>query len=521
MTNVSRAAATLLLLVAATSASAAPPKLDYFFPAGAQRGITVEVTASGTFERWPVKVHVEGTGVEVTPSKASGKLMVAIAKDAPPGVTWIRLHDADGASIARPFFVGLLPEVMEQEPNDDPKKAHVLADSNLTINGRLDKPGDVDTFAVKLAKGQTLVASLEAYRTLRSPMDGVLQIVSADGFVLEQNDDYHDRDPQIAFLAPKEGTYLVRLFAFPSVPDATIRFAGKDSFVYRLTLTTGPFVEYTFPLAVSAPGEVELVGWNIPDDLRRRRIAPQKGEGLQWLFDTRIANPFHVRVQSRACLVKDRKNPQKITLPATITGKLEQPGDRDVYEMRPTKGQKLSFRVASRTLGFPLDPVLRLSDAANKTLLQTKAAKIGDDATLDYMAPLEGVYRLEVGDLHQDGGFRHVYLLEAGPPFPNFELKVATDRFRLTADKPLEIPVTITRIGGFKAEIALSLEGAPQEIAVTATPKGLTLRAQPAAAFSVPVHIVGTTPEGIRREAVVVVPELSRTTSSLWLSAAR
>ena len=206
---------------------AAPPKLDYLFPAGAQRGTTVEITAAGTFGRWPVKAHVEGAGVEVKAAKTSGKLVVTVAKDAEPGVYWIRLYDDEGATTARPFIVGMLPEVMEQEPNDDPKKPQVLPQSSIVVNGRLDKPGDVDTFAVKLTKGQTLVASVEANRILRSPMDGVLQILSADGFVLEQNDDYHGLDPQIAFAVPKDGSYLVRVFAFPSVPDFVGSLRGQ------------------------------------------------------------------------------------------------------------------------------------------------------------------------------------------------------------------------------------------------------------------------------------------------------
>ena len=46
----------------------------------------------------------------------------------------------------------------------------------------------------------------------------------------------------MTFQAPDDGTYVVRLFAFPSVPDASVRFAGGERFIYRLTLTTGAFV---------------------------------------------------------------------------------------------------------------------------------------------------------------------------------------------------------------------------------------------------------------------------------------
>ena len=108
--------------------------------------------------------------------------------------------------------------------------------SAVVINGRLNKSGDVDTFAVEMKKNQTLVASMEANRRLGSPMDGVLQIVSGRGFVLEQNDDHCGFDPQIAFVAESDGTYFVRAFAFPAKPNSSIRFSGAANYIYRLTV---------------------------------------------------------------------------------------------------------------------------------------------------------------------------------------------------------------------------------------------------------------------------------------------
>src|SRR5581483_10130568 len=106
----------------------------------------------------------------------------------------------------------------EKEPNDDYRHAQPL-DKSCVVNGRLEKTGDVDCFAIHLTRGQTLVASMEANRTLGSPMDAVLQVVSARGTVLEENNDYHELDPQLMFTAPADGTYVVRTFAFPAVPD--------------------------------------------------------------------------------------------------------------------------------------------------------------------------------------------------------------------------------------------------------------------------------------------------------------
>src|ERR1700722_2720077 len=79
------------LVTLSSSATAAPPTLTYLYPAGAQRGTTVEITAAGTFERWPVQVWVTGKGVEVKPAKDKGKLTVTVAADAVPGTYWLRL----------------------------------------------------------------------------------------------------------------------------------------------------------------------------------------------------------------------------------------------------------------------------------------------------------------------------------------------------------------------------------------------------------------------------------------------
>ena len=56
------------------------------------------------------------------PRRRKGKFKVAVAKDAVPGVYWLRAYNAEGASGLRPFLVGTLPEVMEKEPNDEPRK---------------------------------------------------------------------------------------------------------------------------------------------------------------------------------------------------------------------------------------------------------------------------------------------------------------------------------------------------------------------------------------------------------------
>src|SRR5207237_5759074 len=117
------------------------PTLTHFFPAGAQVGTTAAVTATGTFDKWPVGVWVSGHGVSATAAKEKGKLAVTVAADATPGVYWVRVHDETGASAPRPFVVGTLPEVVEKEPNDEVEKAQAVGQPAV-VNGRLQKAGD-------------------------------------------------------------------------------------------------------------------------------------------------------------------------------------------------------------------------------------------------------------------------------------------------------------------------------------------------------------------------------------------
>ncbi|HEY3789376.1 MAG TPA: PPC domain-containing protein, partial [Urbifossiella sp.] len=256
------------------SSAAAPPSLTSLYPASGQRGTTVQVAVAGSIDK-STKLWAAGKALQFEETKEKGQFAVKVAPDAAPGTYWLRAYNSDGASGLRPFMVGTLPELMEQEPNDEPKKPQVLDRSSVVVNGKLAKAADVDCFAVSAKKGQTLVASLEANRILKSPMDGILQIVSTDGFVLDQNNDFHGLDPQIAYAVPKDGTYVVRVFAFSSTPDTSIRFAGANSFIYRLTITTAGFIDSTMPLAVGPNVKsVEVRGWNIPDEARTIPVPP-------------------------------------------------------------------------------------------------------------------------------------------------------------------------------------------------------------------------------------------------------
>jgi len=459
---------TLALVSVSPPLLAAPPKLNYFFPPGGQRGQTAAVTAAGEFSTWPVQVWSDRPGLAATCEADKGKLKIEIAADAVPGVYWLRLADGEGASQLKPFIVGTLPGVAEDETNDLPAKPQPLH-PGVVVSGKLAKNGDVDGYALDLKQGQTLVATVQGNSVLGSPMDSVLQVCElverpglrpqqpqVEAQVAAQNHDTVGLDPQIVFTAPRDGRYLVRLFAFPSEPNSTIGFAGGDNYIYRLTLTTGPFIDHALPLALShEAAQVRLAGWNLSDPLAVD--VPAGNEPLAWLFHPEAAGAWLVNRSARASIVatdaSDPAAPQEVQLPVTISGRFEAEDDADAFAFAGTKGQKVRIQVAASSLGFPTDATIALLDAAGQTVAeQDDTGRDGRDPLLSAALAADGLHRVVIRDLHGRGGLRLVYRLTIETPEPDFELSLAADSFVVTAAGPLEIPLTVTGSGGGSGE---------------------------------------------------------------------
>jgi hypothetical protein len=459
----------LIATIATTRLLAAPPKLNNLFPPGCQRGQSVTVTAAGDFSTWPAQLWSDRPGLSATPEKDKGKFKIEIADDAIPGVYWLRASNSDGASLIRAFIVGTLPEITEMEPNDAPDKAQPI-EPRVVINGKLGKAGDVDGYRVDLKQGQTLVASLQGNSILGSPMDAVMQICelvqrspeTAEAFIVAQNHDAIGLDPQVAFTAPKDGLYLVRLFAFPATPDSSIRFAGGDDYIYRLTLTTGPFIDHALPLAVpKEESEIELAGWNLPPH-SKATVPPLSADAtpllvpdspLAWIWRSDAAGALAV---PRTDLPSLSAPPRDIPVPSILSGCLSQPRQTDSFIFDAKKDQKLRIRVAAKALGFPTDAVITVLDEAGKTLAEADDVGRDDrDPQLDFAPPADGRYKIQIRDLARRGDERLAYRFTIEPVQPDFSLTLAADSFILEKSKPLEITVNVAVRDGLREPIEI------------------------------------------------------------------
>jgi hypothetical protein len=509
----------LFLLLLASPLLAAPPSVTTLSPAGGQRGTTVAVTAAGTFDKWPVGVRCGTPGVTTKAEKDKGKFAVTVAADAPLGVAWLRFHDDTGASQLRPFVVGGLAEVNETEPNDDARTAPTIT-LPAVANGVLAKSGDVDCFTAKLRKGETLVASLDANRTLRAPMDAVLQITSADGTVLAQNHDARGLDPEVTYTATADGTFAVRLFAFPSQPDSSVRHFGSPACVYRLTLTAGEFVDFPTPLAVERDREAALTlrGWN----LKSKTVKLGKADTA-----VGVAHPFPVAREPHPCLDLAAGGSDKpLTPPFTATGRVAKAGTASVVKLDAPVGKSISIRLDSAALGLALTPVLKVTDAAGKQLLRAEPAALGGGIDATFTPPAGGPVNLEVRDLFASASSRHVYRLRVTPVVADVDPKVAADRFTLAVGTPLDVPITVTRKGGFAGELVPFAEGLPDGVtAAVGTPAKpdpnavvLRLTATKPAGGAFRVGVAKKGDDTFRRLASAAVTDFGTTTEDLWLT---
>ena len=249
-----RVAATFaLLLGAGFAAGQTGPQLLTVFPPGAKGGDTVEVTCSGVGFDGDEKLlfghkgftaeRVGGATVDPKAPKgapaASVKFKVTVPKDA-AGTTDVRVVSKSGLSNPRAFVVGNLTEANETEPNNDVGQAQKI-ELDTTVNGVITTPIDVDYVAFKAKAGQNIVVYCLT-TSIDSKLSADLLVVSPDGKPLAENRGYRGGDAVLDFKAPTDGEYLVRVAQFAYTTG------GSDHF-YRLTVTTGPWVDAVFPLS--------------------------------------------------------------------------------------------------------------------------------------------------------------------------------------------------------------------------------------------------------------------------------
>ncbi len=494
------------------------PKVSGLFPIGGQVGQSVDCTIRGTAGTMPVTVWCNRPGVTAEVSEDGKTVRVSLAEEATPGLALLRFANSDGASDLLPFLISPLPNLQETEPNNTLADANVVESLPVIVNGVLHQSGEVDTMAVDLKAGEKLVVSVEANRVLGSPIDPVVQLLSEEGFVLAQNDDHHGFDPQLTLASSSDQRVFVRVFGFPASPNSTINFYGSKDSVYRLTLTTGPFVNHDLRCAGQNPQQ-GLVGWNLDAHAASSPLLPgrhdlfPREDDLAWSW------------------VNEQTAPMAVRLPAAYLGRIDQPNGRAVFRVRANKGKPLRIRVLAQAFDSLLDPMLEIRDAQGQLVTESDgSSRDRQDVDLSWKPAADGEYDVSITDRFGHAGPEYVYRLLIEEEIPRFSLTLKDDRFLLPAGKELQIPVAIVRQAGFREAIRVEVMNLPEGVtaeAVQSEAKGesakqvnLVLKNASAKAFQGPIRIVGHSLGDSKQESYATAETKSPIlrTDQIWLT---
>jgi hypothetical protein len=467
---------------------------------------------------------------------------VKIAKDCPLGPHLVRIYNDQGTGALRTFMVDRHPEVMEAEPNDSRAAAQLTEKLPVIINGQLERPVDDDCFEVNAEVGQWIIGEVIC-RRLGSPVDPALHLFDPDGVDVAFNHDTYGLDPLIAWQVKRAGRYVIEVAGFTYPPAADVRFTGAKAAVYRLLLTHGPYARSAFPTAVKRgeTNSVHLFGWNLGES-GNSIVADLDASGLAarsdfaWFAPSAIHNSIRVAADDLPQILEREPNDradlaQAIVAPCAVNGRISHAGDARYFRLTAKKSERLVIAIQSAALDFPLDPVLSIADSSGKQLLSADDTGPLQDPKVEWAAPADGQYLIQVADRYGKGGRECVYRLTVRPALPDFTATVDASAFVVQPGKSAEMTVTIARQNGHALPLAVVLDKLPPGVSAPAgqVPPGggavkISISAAPnAAPANVPIRamIVSLDPDHpIARPAIFSIgaDQLIPNTDSLWLT---
>jgi hypothetical protein len=498
-----RAIITVCISCLAFNTYAVAPRLTNILPTGGQRGTDVEVRFTGQRLDDTQEIVFYSPGLSIAKmgenKTNSLKATLRIAPDCPPGEHPIRLRTATGVSEIRTFWVGVLTNAAEIEPNSELTKAQRI-ELNSTVYGVIVSE-DLDYFVVSAEKGQRLTAEIEGMRLGRGAFDPAITIQDATGNVLVSAEDsaLAMQDPIVSVIAPATADYLVLV--------RESAFGGRDDYHYRLHVGTFPRPTGVYPPSGKA-GEtvtVKFVG-DLAGEFEQETklpVTPQekfgvfartgtKPEARNSKLETKKSDeltapsPNWMRVTAFPTALEIEPNDTRESAaparqaPVVFNGILAKPGDDDWFRFKAKKGASLQVTVFARRLRSPLDSTIQIVNAKGGSVAENDDAA-GPDSSLTFKPEEDGDYALRVRDHLKRGGPDFVYCVEIAPVEPTLTLKIpeiarndSQSRQYIAVPRGNRFATLISaKRTGFSGDLALRIHGLPN---------GVTLRADPLSA---------------------------------------
>jgi hypothetical protein len=398
------------------------------------------------------------------------KSTITIAADAPLGQKLWRVSSARGGTGGRPFVVGDLPEFIETEANSLPEKAERVV-LPVTINGQIAGEQDLDYFRFEAAAGDVVSVDVAAAR-LGSPLDPVVEIQDGHGRRQAVQEIRVGSDPVLAFRAGASGEYRLLV--------SNLNFHGGPQFVYRITVSTAPYVAFAFPPAgqQGTSREIDLFCLSGNGALTSRSEIVAFPAGAPSAFNSvgsaPAANSIALEATDLPTVVEAEPNDaaeaaMPVAWPAIANGRFSSGADEDWYAFTAAKDQAITVECHPLPRSSEALPLISVCDANGGILAKASTVELlPKPCRLEWRAPAEGKYFVRVRDLRQGAG-ESPYLLSVRPTRPDFSLWAAADVANVVQGARGELDLRVDRQGGLSGPIDLAVEGLPEGVRIEPT----------------------------------------------------
>ncbi len=347
----------------------AKPEIVRLEPGGVQSGATARVILIGRNLAGLQAVKLNNTGLKTTIVKvdaAGTKAELSIVADASlrRSQALLSVITEAGESAQKKLTIDDLPQIVIGS-----RSTPTLLD-RLPVNvwGTLTETGQQDGVRFPAKKGETIVLDIAARRIESKAATVRLEIFDNRGKLLAANNGLDSgADPFIAFIAPRDGDYLARVYE--------ITLEGSPNHTYRLTVGALPYVTGWWPLSVPANREstVHLIGHN----LKTRTLTVNAGaDGEIALpmdaeeYRSRVAMKVAVSALPEVEELEPNHEPEKaqlLAIPSSANGRLYAGGnpdgaDTDLYRIETEKDQRVVIETRAAMFGSPVDTKVEVLD---------------------------------------------------------------------------------------------------------------------------------------------------------------
>jgi len=378
--------------------------------------------------------------------------------DASVGIGTIRLLTSRGPSHFQLLMIDDLPIISQSSGNHSLHSAQKIQ-LPVAVEGTCQSMA-MDYYRFTGKKGQRVSAEIVAQR-LGARMDSLLRLLDSRGRELAYNDDSPGAgsDSRFSIILPADGDY------FLEVRD--VNYDGGAECRYHLRVGNFPLIASAFPAGAQAGHETEF-HFDCADGqtLRPVKFTPAAGLSRQFIIVCTALGqgsgfvPIFVDDGPQVVEREPNDSPSSamaISIPTTINGRLDHPGDRDYYSFHANGGERLMFAAQTRSIGSPASIRLVVSNSDGGQIATSKPEG-PDDGSIAFTAPSEGIYKLLIEDLTNAAGRGSVYRIRAGGLANGFSLSADSDKIQGLAGKSVTLKITATR-GSYQGAIALALAG--------------------------------------------------------------